>query len=71
MPGPGQGAPGTQAATWRLHHVGITVSDLERSLHFYRDLLGLTLINRRSSDAAYLGEQTGYAGVRLEVASLR
>lgn len=24
-------------------HVGITVSDLERSLHFYRDVLGLTI----------------------------
>jgi glyoxylase I family protein len=26
----------------RLTHVGICVSDLERSLHFYRDLLGFT-----------------------------
>ena len=24
----------------RLTHVGVGVSDLERSLHFYRDLLG-------------------------------
>jgi glyoxylase I family protein len=26
----------------RLTHIGICVSDLERSLHFYRDLLGFT-----------------------------
>lgn len=63
--------PASSAATapWRLHHVGITVADLERSIHFYRDVLGFTLARRRSSDAGYLGQQTGYPGVRLEVAS--
>jgi catechol 2,3-dioxygenase-like lactoylglutathione lyase family enzyme len=69
MPGEAQGAPSIAAAAWRMHHVGITVADLERSIRFYRDILGLTLIRRRSSDADYLGQQTGYAGVRLEVAS--
>ena len=37
----------TQPAKWQLgdiHHIGLTVSDLERSIQFYRDLLGLTLI---------------------------
>ena len=28
-------------------HAGITVSDLDRSLEFYRDLLGLELLWRR------------------------
>ena len=32
-----------------LHHVGITVSDIERSIHFYRDVLGLLLVRRRST----------------------
>ena len=57
---------------WRLcdvHHVGLTVSDIERSVRFYRDLLGLRLHRRRTADADYLGQQTGYHGVRLEVAS--
>ncbi len=54
-----------------LHHVGITVSDIERSIRFYRDVLGLVLVRRRSADADYLGQQTGYAGVRLEVASFK
>jgi lactoylglutathione lyase len=60
--------------TWQLcgpHHLGLTVSDIESSVHFYRDLLGLTLIRRRSADADYLGRQTGYPGVRLEVASFQ
>ena len=54
-----------------LHHVGLTVSDIERSVRFYRDLLGLELLRRRSADAEYLGQQTGYAGVKLEVASFQ
>jgi catechol 2,3-dioxygenase-like lactoylglutathione lyase family enzyme len=54
-----------------LHHVGLTVRDIERSVLFYRDRLGLSLVRRRSADAEYLGRQTGYPGVRLEVASFR
>ncbi len=54
-----------------LHHIGLTVSDLEQSVRFYRDLLGLTLVRRRTADADYVGRQTGFPGVRLEVASLR
>lgn len=54
-----------------LHHVGITVSDIERSVRFYRDVLGLILLRRRTADGAYLGEQTGYAGVRMEAASFK
>lgn len=57
---------------WRLtamHHLGLTVADIERSIRFYRDLLGLPLLGRRQADADYVGLQTGYAGVRLDVAS--
>ena len=38
------------ATAWRItgaRHAGITVSDLDRSLGFYRDLLGLELLWRR------------------------
>jgi catechol 2,3-dioxygenase-like lactoylglutathione lyase family enzyme len=36
----------------RIHHAGITVSNLERSLRFYRDLLGLrVLADSRMTDA--------------------
>lgn len=58
-------------SAWRMHHVGITVADIERSIRFYRDVLGFTLVRRRTADAPYLAEQTGYAGVRLEVASFK
>ena len=63
--------PSATGSLCGLHHVGLTVRDLERSVRFYRDLLGLSLVRRRSADADYLGRQTGYPGVRLEVASFR
>ena len=47
-----------------LHHLGLTVADIERSIVFYRDVLGMTLIRRRPNvDNDYVAEQTGYAGV--------
>src|SRR5262249_27445105 len=52
-------------------HVGFTVSDIERSIEFYRDLLGLTLHARQQGTAEYLGKVTGFPGVRLEIALLK
>ena len=31
----------------RIYHVGLTVSDLDRSIAFYRDILGLVAGHRR------------------------
>lgn len=60
---------------WRLgdlHHLGLTVADIERSIGFYRDLLGLTLLRRRPHvDNDYVAQQTGYPGVALSVASFK
>ena len=65
----------TGDAAWTLadlHHLGITVSDIERSISFYRDTLGMELIRRRPEVAAdYVAQQTGYVGVELSVASFR
>jgi catechol 2,3-dioxygenase-like lactoylglutathione lyase family enzyme len=67
--------PTAASTAWRLgalHHLGLTVSDIERSIHFYRDLLGLTLVRRRPHvDAEYVAVQTGYPGVVLNVASFK
>jgi lactoylglutathione lyase len=54
-----------------MYHVGFTVSDIERSIEFYRDLLGLSLYRRQQGTAEYVGRITGFPGVRLEIALLR
>ncbi|MDP7205471.1 MAG: VOC family protein [Pirellulaceae bacterium] len=55
-----------------LHHLGMTVADIERSIEFYRDLLGMQLVGRRPCvEADYVAMQTGYEGVQLSVASFR
>ena len=41
-------------ATTRIGHVHLKVSDLDRSLAFYRDLLGFTVTQRIGSAAAFL-----------------
>ena len=54
-----------------LHHLGLTVRDLEQSVRFYRDVLGMTLVRRRETDADHIGQQTGFPGVKLAVASFK
>ncbi|WP_296388588.1 VOC family protein [Pseudonocardia sp.] len=55
----------------RMHHVGIQVSDLDRSLAFYEGLLGFEVITRQVRGEAYAGEVVGYPGVELHLAHLR
>lgn len=54
------------------HHHGFTVSDLERSVEFYRDVLGLELIrvSERSNLPSY-DHLLGFEDVKLKVALLR
>lgn len=54
-----------------IHHVGLTVSSIEESVRFYRDILGLSLMRRREAAAEYISQQTGYPGVRLSAASFQ
>ncbi len=55
-----------------LHHVGLTVADLERSIAFYGGTLGMILLRRRPDvDNDYVALQTGYPGVVLNVASFK
>lgn len=57
--------------TLHAHHVGLTVSDLERSLAFYRDLLGFTVRYERGEvTAEYMPRLVGLPGARLKIAGL-
>lgn len=54
-----------------VYHTGFTVSDIERSVAFYRDVLGMKLVLRQTGTAPYLSTITGFPGVRLEIALLQ
>ena len=54
-----------------VHHTGITVSNLDRSLAFYRDLLGIKVVAQQVGTAPYLSTITGFPGVQLKVAFLK
>jgi glyoxylase I family protein len=49
-----------------VHHVGITVSDLESSTEFYCDLLGGDRFGPYSRSGPRIDAVTGYAGVVVE-----
>ncbi len=53
------------------NHVGLTVSNLERSVAFYRDLLGFTVRYERGEvTAEYMPRLVGLPGARLKIAGL-
>lgn len=51
-----------------IHHLGITVADMDRSLDFWRRFLGVEPTSRRLVDTPFLGDLVGYAGAVLEIA---
>jgi catechol 2,3-dioxygenase-like lactoylglutathione lyase family enzyme len=53
------------------HHTSFTVADLDRSLGFFRDLLGLEVLFVRDVDAAYFGRIVGLPGCKVRAALLR
>jgi len=38
-------------APYRIHHIAINVTDLARSIHFYNDIIGLTVIESDENSA--------------------
>ena len=53
-----------------LHHVGLTVGDMERSLAFYRGLLGLRVADRGTWSGPEADELVGRPGVELDCADV-
>lgn len=54
----------------RIDHVGITVSDLDRALGFYRDLLGLRVVADSTVREPEVADLLGLDSVQLRIADL-
>lgn len=60
-----------RAFKFTANHVGVGVSSLERSLAFYRDLLGFNVAYERGEvTAEYMPRLVGIPGARLKIAGL-
>ena len=53
------------------HHSNFTVSDVERSLAFYRDLLGLRVVADMQPEADYPARVTGHHDATFRIVFLR
>jgi len=49
-----------------VHHVGITVADLDRSVAFWQALVGAQARDRRMLDGPMVATMVGYPGVRID-----
>lgn len=49
-----------------VHHVGVTVVDMSRSVHFWQQLLDQAPRNRRVLEGPQLGTLVGYPGIRMD-----
>ena len=54
----------------RVHHVGMSVADLDAALGFWEPFLGVEARWRTVLDRPYLGVHVGYPGVRIAAAFL-
>ncbi|MEM7043082.1 MAG: VOC family protein [Pseudomonadota bacterium] len=54
-----------------FNHTAFVVSDLDRTISFFQDLLGFELTSRAGRDKKAIEDMTGLAGVDIEVAYLR
>jgi catechol 2,3-dioxygenase-like lactoylglutathione lyase family enzyme len=54
-----------------LDHVSVTVSDLDRSLAFYRDLLGLQEVERHHLEGETISKMAGHEDVIMQVVRLQ
>lgn len=53
-----------------IRHIGIVVSDLDKALYFYRDLLGLTIVKDINETGAYIDNISALKGVQVRTVKM-
>jgi catechol 2,3-dioxygenase-like lactoylglutathione lyase family enzyme len=53
-----------------IRHIGIVVSDLERSLRFYRDLLGMNIVRRMEESGEFIDKLLGLVNADVTTVKL-
>ena len=54
----------------RISHTGLVVQDLDKQVAFYRDVIGLRILNEKSLVAPPTGDHTGIPGARRRLVFL-
>lgn len=54
-----------------LNHMGLTVADIDRSIEFYRDVVGMQLYSRLQMQGEWFDTLTHNSGAEIDVAMLR
>lgn len=54
-----------------IAHTSFTVSDLEQSLAFYRDLLGMVVVGEVEREGEFIEQVVGFPGARLRIVGLK
>jgi catechol 2,3-dioxygenase-like lactoylglutathione lyase family enzyme len=54
-----------------FNHTGVVVSDLDRAIGFFRDLLGFELLSRAPREPGLIGRITGLPQPKVEIAHLQ
>ena len=49
-----------------MNHTGFVVSDLDTSVHFYRDIVGLEIVRTMEREGAPISQVIGYEGTHLK-----
>ena len=54
-----------------IHHTSFTVSNIDHSLAFYRDILGMEVVVERDVETGYLKDLMGFSPLRLRLVFLK